>query len=72
MPLDRFVLILVAVVAAAGATVFLVTLLFGTWLAPGLGLAVSIPVLLVAYVIWRVIADRVTEARDDPYDKMER
>ncbi|KAA9009801.1 hypothetical protein [Histidinibacterium aquaticum] len=68
MPLDRFVLILVAVVAAAGATVVIATLLLGTWLSPGLGLAAAIPVLLVAYVLWRVISHRIAEAPDDRYD----
>lgn len=72
MPLDKLVLILVIVVAAAGATVFA-----GAWLAasgtlPWLGLATALPIALVAYVVVRVIRDRVTNSEDSHYDKVEK
>ena len=70
MPLDRLVLILVIVIAAAGATVWLVALLASSLLHPGLGALIAVPVLLVAYILWRVIADRVS--KDDPYDRIDR
>lgn len=72
MPLDKLVLILVIAIAAAGVTVFL-----GAWVAasgalPGLGIATALPVALLAYVLVRVIRDRMRAARDEPYDKVEK
>ena len=68
MPLDRFVLILVIVIAAAMATVWL-----GAWVASSvavpLGWALIVPLLLAAYVLWSVVSDRVRT--DDPYDRMD-
>lgn len=71
MPLDRFVLILVGVVAAAGVTVALLVFAAGAVLSLGLALAAAIPVGLVAYVVLRVISDRLREAKDDPYDRID-
>jgi membrane protein implicated in regulation of membrane protease activity len=71
MPLDRFVLILVVVIAAAGVTVAL-----GTWIAASvsvpLGWAGVIPVVLVLYVAWRVLAERLSNRDDDHYDRIEK
>lgn len=52
MPLDRFVLMLVIVVVAAGVTVFVASTVLGAMLSPGLGLAVMIPLGLIAFVVW--------------------
>ena len=72
MPLDRFVLMLVIVVVAAGVTVWIAGVAMATWKMPGLGLATLIPAGLVAFVVWRVIADRLGNAEDDRYDDLEK
>lgn len=72
MPLDRFVLLLVIVVAAAGATIGLGTLLVATTNAPVPGWMVLVPVTLVAFVVWRVIHDRLTNREDNHYDRIEK
>lgn len=71
MPLDRFVLILVVVVIAAGITVWLATMALAAFQIPG-GWLVFIPAALVGYVVWRVIADRLNSAEDDHYDHIEK
>lgn len=70
MPLDRLVLILVVVVLAAMASVWVAAWIaasaampLGWTLAPLLG--------AVAYVAWRVVSDRLAERGDDPYDRMD-
>lgn len=73
MPLDRLVLIIVVVIAAAGLTVFLgafvaANLQFGT----GIGWFVVLPIALVLYIIARVILDRVNSSEDDKYDRIEK
>lgn len=72
MPLSRLVLILVIVVAAAGATVWLVATVMATAVMPGWAALAAIPALLAAYVLWRVIADRLGSAEDARYDRVER
>ena len=72
MPLDKLVLILVAVIATAGATVWLAMTLVATAAAPSVGWLTLIPVILAAYVAWRVIADRVNSSEDDRYDRVEK
>jgi membrane protein implicated in regulation of membrane protease activity len=71
MPLDRFVLILVLVLAAAGATVWVAAMAGAVPHLPGLGLGVASLAALLAYVIVRVIADRVRSEADDRYDRTE-
>lgn len=70
MPLDKFVLILVCVVAAAAATVWLVSLVAAAINLP-FGWLALIPAVLVGYVVYRVIAERVGNDEDDHYDRME-
>lgn len=72
MPLDKFVLLLVIVVAAAGITVFVASTALGAMMSPGLGLAVLIPTGLIAFVVWRVIAERIRNREDDHYDHLEK
>jgi len=72
MPLDKFVLILVCVVAAAGLTVWLGTIVAATMQAPIIGWLVFIPALLIGYVVWRVIQDRLQNKEDDHYDRIEK
>lgn len=71
MPLEKLVLIVVIVIAAAGVTVWLAALAFAAFEVPGAGLA-FIPAALVAYVVWRVIAERLRNAEDDHYDNIEK
>lgn len=72
MPLDRFVLMIVIVIAAAGATIWLGTLLATSMQMSGAGWIVILPVTLVAYVLWRVISDRLRNSEDDHYDRIEK
>ncbi len=71
MPLDKFVLILVIVIAAAGVTLWLGMLALAALQWPA-GWLVFLPPALVAFVLWRVIADRLHSAEDDHYDKIDK
>lgn len=70
MPLDRLVLILFIVFAAAGATIWLAAVVAASFALP-FGLMALLPALLVGYVVWRVVADRLRSAEDDHYDRMD-
>lgn len=70
MPLDRFVLILVCVIAAAGVTVWLAALVAAAFQVPVVA-TVLVPIVLAAYVLWRVIAERVGNKEEDHYDRMD-
>ena len=70
MPLDKLVLIIVIVLAAAGATVWLAGLIAAAINFP-FGWLVVIPAALIGYVVFRVIAERVGNAEEDHYDNME-
>lgn len=72
MPLDKLVLILACVAIAAGVTLWLGALVLATVQIPGLGIGVMIVAGLVAYVVWRVIADRLSSREDDHYDEIEK
>ena len=65
------VIFLVCVVIAAGATVWL-ALVIATAMQVPLGGFVLIPAMLVGYIVWRVIADRLRSKEDDHYDRIER
>jgi len=72
MPLDKLVLILMIVIIAAGVTVWLGTLAVAAFQFGGPGWLVFVPAALVAYVVWRVIADRIGNAEDDHYDRIQK
>ena len=72
MPLERLALILVIVIAAAGATVWVASLFVVSAATPGGAMALAIPTALVAYIAWRVIAERLGNAEDDHYDGIEK
>ncbi len=72
MPLDRFVLIIIVVIAAAGATVWIGVTIAAAIEAPLVGWAAIVPAALVGYVIWRVIAERLRNREDDHYDNIEK
>jgi membrane protein implicated in regulation of membrane protease activity len=72
MPLDRLVLIIVCVLCAAAATVYVgVALLASTQMPPMMGLAMLSIIALCAYVGWRVISERLRNKDDDHYDRFE-
>lgn len=72
MPLDRFVLLLVVVIAAAGLTVWLAALLAASSLFPGLTVAGLIPTALAMAVLGRVVARRLGSREDHRYDRVRR
>ncbi len=72
MPLDRFVLIVVITVAAAGATVWIGAMLVNALALSPAGWVLFMPAALVAYVVWRVIAERLSNKEDDHYDRIEK
>ncbi len=70
MPLARFVLIVVLVVSAAGLSVWLAAALSAAVGHPLLGLAATLPVLLLVYLLWRVISDRMRDKDEARYDRI--
>jgi len=72
MPLDRLVLIIVCVVIAAGATIWLGVFVSAAVTLPVPALFVLLPVALIVWVVWRVIAERLSNREDDHYDKIEK
>lgn len=70
MPLDRLLLIVFVALAAAGATIWLAAIVSVSLTLP-FGALALLPALVVGYVAWRVIADRLRNAEDDHYDRME-
>ncbi len=73
MPLERLMLILVIVLAAAGATIWIAyVVMIGAGFSPMAGLALGVPTALFAYIAWRVIAERVTDREDKHYDGIDK
>ena len=72
MSLDRLVLIIVCVVAAAAATIWITAALFASVQLPTLAtLTVLSVIALCIYIVWRVISERVNNKDDDHYDRFE-
>ena len=72
MPLDRFVLIVFIVLLAAAATAWLGSLILAALELGGAMWLALVPALLLGYVLWRVIADRLGNPEDDRYDRIEK
>ncbi|QBY01469.1 hypothetical protein E2K80_12660 [Rhodophyticola sp. CCM32] len=73
MPLDRFILIILAVLAAAGLTIFIGTALVASLqIGNGFGWLIFMPIALVIYIFARVILDRIGNREDDTYDRIEK
>ena len=66
MPFQKLAFILVCVIAAAGATVYLVQSLAQRGELPTTGLVFLTIAALCASFVWRVIADRKARKDDDP------
>lgn len=71
MALDKFVLIVVVVLASVGVTFWLLSVL-AAMMHMGLGAILLIPAAIAGYVAWRVIEERLKNAEDDHYDKIEK
>lgn len=72
MPLDRLILVLIIVIAAAGATIWLGWIVFVSFGVSGwAGLGFAIPTFLVGFIVLRVIFERLNSTQDDYYDKFE-
>lgn len=72
MPLDRMILILIAVIASAGATIWLASIALVSFGVSGwIGFGLAMPTLLIGYIIWRVISERLNNTDDDHYDTFE-
>lgn len=72
MPLDRLVLIIVCVIAAAMVTVYAgLAIVASVQMPPVIGLSIISIIALCAYVAWRVIAERLNNKDDDHYDRFE-
>lgn len=72
MPLDKLVLILIAVVAAAAITVWLGAMLMVAVDVSPLAWFIFLPAALVGYIIWRVVAERINSTEDDHYDGIDK
>ena len=72
MPLDKFVLLLVIVIAGAAATAWLVLLAATAMQLPPLGWIAFLPAALVGYILWRVISERLHSSEDTHYDRIEK
>ncbi|MFT4961211.1 MAG: hypothetical protein ACI92Z_002299 [Paracoccaceae bacterium] len=70
MPIDKFVLILISVIAAAGVTIWISSFIVVAVEIPYAWIGL-IPVMLAGYVLWRVISERVNSAEDTHYDEMD-
>jgi len=70
MKLDTLVLIVVAVLCGAVALVWVAGILVLSFTVP-FGFLALIPAALVAYIAYRVLAERVGSAEEDHYDDME-
>ncbi|GGL79826.1 hypothetical protein [Wenxinia marina] len=71
MPLERLVLILVLVIAAAGVTVWLASLVVASVALPAWAtLGLAIPGALILYIVLRAISERRSDPDDDRYDEV--
>jgi len=71
MKLDKLVLIIVVVLGAMILSFWLASLVLAALAVPMAWLAV-LPAALVGYIAWRVVEDRLTNAEDDHYDRIEK
>ena len=72
MPLDKLVLIIFTVVAAAGGTIWLMTVLLASLQVPGAAVIIFPIVFMGLYVLYRVIAERTSNKEDDYYDNIKK
>jgi hypothetical protein len=70
MPLEILVLILVVVIGAAGATILLAATVLAALNFPFAWFGL-LPAALAGYLAYRVLAERVGDAEEDHYDRMD-
>ena len=71
MSLEKLVLILVCVIAAAGLTIWLAALVASSFALPWYGtVAIGSITAMVLYILGRTILERVKSREDDHYDGM--
>ena len=68
MPTEKYVLILVSVLAAAGVTVGIGIIISRGFDLTTIGWVGLLPIFLGGYVIWRIISERLSNRDDDYYD----
>ncbi|MEJ2022280.1 MAG: hypothetical protein P8X43_09655 [Maritimibacter sp.] len=71
MPLDRLVLIIIALLAGIGVVIWLGAVVVSA-LAPPVGWLALLPAALLLYILWRVISERLSNSDDDHYDRIEK
>jgi membrane protein implicated in regulation of membrane protease activity len=72
MPLERLVLIIVIVLAAAGLTVLAGAFILSAFALPSWAtIGAAIPVALVLYIVIRAIGERLSSREDDHYDEID-
>lgn len=71
MKLDKLVLIIVIVLGATVLSFWLASLLLAALAVPMAWLAI-LPAGLAGYIAWRVLEERLTNAEDDHYDRIEK
>ena len=68
MPLHKLLLILIAVIAAAGLTVWVGRLAADALQLPGFAWMFFLPAALIGYAVWRLIASRMVATDKDHHD----
>ncbi|MCB1358136.1 MAG: hypothetical protein KDK53_17150 [Maritimibacter sp.] len=71
MKLDKLVLIIVIVLGATLLSFWLASLLLAALAVPMAWLAL-LPAALAGYIAWRVLEERLSNAEDDHYDRIEK
>ncbi|MEJ1992498.1 MAG: hypothetical protein P8X50_12595 [Maritimibacter sp.] len=71
MPLDRLVLIIIALLAGIGIVIWLGAVVVSA-LATPVGWLALLPAALLLYILWRVISERLSNSDDDHYDRIEK
>ncbi len=71
MKLDKLVLIIVVVLGAMVASGWIASLILAAFAVP-LGWLAILPAALVGYIAWRVLEERLHNAEDDHYDRIEK
>jgi hypothetical protein len=65
MPIEKMGLTLVIVVSAAAATLWIASLVAPSLQATGNGWPIFVPAMMIGYVAWRLIGERIGKTRDD-------
>ena len=71
MKLEKLVLVIVVVLGAMAVSGWIASLILAAMSVPMAWLAI-LPAALVGYIAWRVVEDRLTNAEDNHYDRIEK